>query len=72
MRDLKIKPGMDTPKAKLKNPAPKDADSLLKQHMDKRQRERSRRAAIPCVTPPTAWRKICAVVRLGRRMPRGV
>ena len=40
MRDLKIKPGMDTPNAKLKNPAPKDADSLLKQHMDKRQREK--------------------------------
>lgn len=40
MRDLKTKPGMDTPKAKLKNPAPKDADSLLKQHMDKRQREK--------------------------------
>ena len=40
MRDLKIKPGMDTPKAKLKHPAPKDADSLLKQHMDKRQREK--------------------------------
>ena len=40
MRDLKIKPVMDTPKAKLKNPAPKDADSLLKQHMDKRQREK--------------------------------
>ena len=40
MRDLKIKPGMDTPKAKLNNPAPKDADSLLKQHMDKRQREK--------------------------------
>ena len=40
MRDLKIKPGMDTPKAKLKNPAPKDADSILKQHMDKRQREK--------------------------------
>ena len=40
MRDLKIKPGMDTPKAKLKNPTPKDADSLLKQHMDKRQREK--------------------------------
>ena len=40
MRDLKIKPGMDTPKAKQKNPAPKDADSLLKQHMDKRQREK--------------------------------
>ena len=40
MRDLKTKPGMDTPKAKLKNPAPKDADSLLKQHMDKRQLEK--------------------------------
>ena len=40
MRDLKIRHGMDTPKAKLKNPAPKDADSLLKQHMDKRQREK--------------------------------
>ena len=40
MRDLKIKSGMDTPKAKLKNPAPKDADSLLKKHMDKRQREK--------------------------------
>ena len=40
MRDLKIRPGMDTPKAKLKNPTPKDAESLLKQHMDKRQREK--------------------------------
>lgn len=40
MKDLKIKPGMGTPKAKLKNPVPKDADSLLKQHMDKRQREK--------------------------------
>lgn len=40
MRDLNIKPGMDTPKAKLKNSAPKDADSLLKKHMDKRQREK--------------------------------
>ena len=40
MKDLKIKPGMDTPKAKLKNPAPKDADSLLNKHMDKRQREK--------------------------------
>ena len=48
MRDLKIKPGMDTPKAKLKNPAPKDADSLLKQHMDKRHGKRSRKAATPC------------------------
>lgn len=37
MRNLKIKPGMDTPKAKLKNPAPKDADSILKKHMDKQQ-----------------------------------
>lgn len=72
MRDLKIKPSMDTPKAKLKNPAPKDADSLLKQHMDKRQREKRRTAVIPCATPPTAWRKLCAVAHLGRRMPRGV
>ena len=40
MRDLKIRPGMDTPKAKLKNPTPKDADSLLKKHMDKRQKEK--------------------------------
>lgn len=40
MRDLKIKPGMDTPKAKLKNPAPKDADSILKKHMDKWQAEK--------------------------------
>ena len=40
MKDLKIKPGMDTPKAKLKNPAPKDADSILKKHIDKRQQEK--------------------------------
>ncbi len=40
MRDLKIKPGMDTPKAKLKNPAPKDAESILKKHMDERQQEK--------------------------------
>ena len=40
MRDLKIRPGMDTPKAKLKNSAPKDADSILNKHMDKRQREK--------------------------------
>lgn len=40
MRDLKIKPGMDTPKAKLKNPTPKDAESLLKQHMNERQKEK--------------------------------
>ena len=40
MRDLKIRPSMDTPKARLKNPAPKDANSILKKHMDKRQREK--------------------------------
>lgn len=40
MKDLKIKPGMDTPKAKLKNSAPKDAESILKKHMDKRQKEK--------------------------------
>ena len=40
MRDLKIRPSMDTPKAKLKNPTPKDAESILKQHMDKRQKEK--------------------------------
>lgn len=40
MRDLKIGPGMDTPKAKLKNPTPKDAESILKKHMDKRQKEK--------------------------------
>ena len=40
MRDLKIRPSMDTPKARLKNPAPKDANSILKKHMDKRQWEK--------------------------------
>ena len=40
MRDLKIRPGMDTPKAKKKNPTPKDAESILKKHMDKRQKEK--------------------------------
>ena len=40
MRDLKIRPGMDTPKAKQKNPTPKDAESILKKHMDKRQKEK--------------------------------
>lgn len=40
MKDLKIKPGMDTPKAKQKNPTPKDAESILKKHMDKRQKEK--------------------------------
>ena len=68
MRDLKIRPSMDTPKAKLKNSAPKDAESILKKHMDKRQKEKE---PTLCVMPPTAWRKICAVAHLGRRMPRG-
>ena len=40
MRNLKIKPGMATPKTKLKNPAPKDAMSILKKHMDERQQEK--------------------------------
>ena len=40
MRDLKIRPGMDTPKAKQKNPTPKDAESILKKHVDKRQKEK--------------------------------
>ena len=40
MRDLKIRPGMDMPKAKQKNPTPKDAESILKKHMDKRQKEK--------------------------------
>ena len=40
MRDLKIKPSMDAPKAKRKNPAPKDADSILKKHMGEQQREK--------------------------------
>ena len=47
MRDLKIKPGMDTPKAKLKNPTPKDADSILKKHMDKRQQEKEPESSDP-------------------------
>ena len=62
MRDLKIKPGMDTPKAKLKNPAPKDADSLLKQHMDKRQREKE----------PESHDPVCyATDRVEKTMRRG-
>ena len=40
MRDLKIKPSMDAPKAKRKNSAPKDADSVLKKHMDRQQAEK--------------------------------
>lgn len=72
MKDLKIKPGMDTPKAKLKNPAPKDADSLLKQHMDKRQREKEPESHDPVRYATDRVEKICAVAHLGRRMPRGV
>ena len=71
MRDLKIKPSMDTPKAKLKNPVPKDADSLLKQHMDKRQREKEPESRDPVRYATDRVEKICAGVRLGRRMPRG-
>ncbi len=40
MKDLKIRPGMDTPKARLKNPTPKDAESILKKHIDRRQQEK--------------------------------
>ena len=47
MRDLKIRPGMDTPKAKLKNPTPKDAESILKKHMDKRQKEKEPESCDP-------------------------
>ena len=62
MRDLKIRPGMDTPKAKLKNSAPKDADSLLKQHMDKRQREKE----------PESHDPVCyATDRVEKNMRRG-
>ncbi len=58
MRDLKIRPGMDTPKAKLKNPTPKDAESILKKHMDKRQKEKEPESRDPVrYAPPTAWRK---------------
>ena len=63
MRDLKIRPGMDTPKAKLKNPTPKDADSLLKQHMDKRQREKE-----PESRNPVRY----ATDRVEKNMRRGV
>ena len=40
MRDLKIKPSMDAPKVKRKNPAPKDADSILKKHIDRQRAEK--------------------------------
>ena len=40
MRDLKIKPSMDAPKVKRKNPAPKDADSILKKNIDRQRAEK--------------------------------
>ena len=62
MRDLKIKPSMDTPKAKLKNPAPKDADSILKKHIDKRQQEKE----------PESRDPVCyATDRVEKNMRRG-
>ena len=63
MRDLKIKPGMDTPKAKLKNPTPKDAESILKKHMDKRQKEKE-----PESRDPVRY----ATDRVEKNMRRGV
>lgn len=71
MKDLKIRPGMDTPKAKLKNPTPKDAESILKKHIDRRQQEKEPDSRTRCAMLPTAWRKICAVAHLERRIPRG-
>ena len=62
MRNLKIRPGMDSPKAKLKNPAPKDADSILKKHMDKRQQEKE-----PESRDPVRY----ATDRVERNMRRG-
>lgn len=47
MRDLKIKPGMDAPKAKRKNPAPKDADSILKKHIDRQRAEKEPESCDP-------------------------
>ena len=62
MRDLKIRPGMDTPKAKLKNPTPKDAESILKKHMDKRQKEKE-----PESRDPVRY----AIDRVEKNMRRG-
>ena len=62
MRNLKIKPGMDTPKAKLKNPTPKDADSILKKHMDKQQQKKE-----PESRDPVRY----ATDRVERNMRRG-
>ena len=71
MRDLKIRPGMDTPKAKLKNPTPKDAESILKKHIDRRQQEKEPDSRDPVRYATDRVRKICAVVQLERRIPRG-
>lgn len=62
MRDLKIRPGMDTPKAKQKNPTPKDAESILKKHMDKRQKEKEPESRDPVR---------CATDRVEKNMRRG-
>ena len=62
MRDLKIRPGMDTPKAKLKNPTPKDAESILKKHIDRRQQEKE----------PDSWDPVrYATDRVEKNMRRG-
>lgn len=47
MRDIKMKPAMDTPKARRKAPAPRDAGAILQQHMDKRQKEKEPRSRDP-------------------------
>ena len=63
MRDLKIKPGMDTPKAKQKNPAPKDAESILKKHMDERQTEKEPENRDPVHYATDRVRVICAAAQ---------
>ena len=62
MQNLKIKPSMDTPKAKLENPTPKDAESILKKHMDRRQQEKE-----PESRDPVRY----ATDRVERNMRRG-
>lgn len=63
MRDLKIKPGMDTPKAKQKNPAPKDAESILKSTWTSGRQRKNRKTAILYIMLPTVWRVICAAAQ---------
>ena len=62
MRDIKVKPAMDTPKAKQKAPAPRDAGAILQQHMDKRQTKRE-----PENRSPTHY----AVNQMGKGARRG-